>query len=84
VKTTLLKIALLLLGVVALHSGAAAQATSAKVVLELFTGQGCSSCPPAAKLYYGISTTVTCTLREGRRSAEGITLAGTHTPDGRS
>jgi hypothetical protein len=50
VKRTLLRIALLLVGVGALLSGAAAQATSAKVVLELFTSQGCSSCPPADAL----------------------------------
>jgi len=50
VKSTILKIAVLLAGVAALHSGAAAQTTSAKVVLELFTSQGCSSCPPADAL----------------------------------
>lgn len=49
-KSTILKIALFLLGVGALHSGAVAKATSAKVVLELFTSQGCSSCPPADAL----------------------------------
>jgi hypothetical protein len=50
VKSTILKIALLLVGVASLHSGVAAQTTSAKVVLELFTSQGCSSCPPADAL----------------------------------
>ena len=49
-KNSILKVAMLLLGVGTLHSGAAAQATSAKVVLELFTSQGCSSCPPADAL----------------------------------
>jgi hypothetical protein len=50
VERTILKIDLLLVGVAALHWGAAAQTTSAKVVLELFPSQGCSSCPPADAL----------------------------------
>jgi hypothetical protein len=52
VKSPILKVALLLIGMGegALHSGAAAQTNSAKVVLELFTSQGCSSCPPADAL----------------------------------
>jgi hypothetical protein len=50
VKSMILKIALLLVGVGTLHAGAAAQTTSAKIVLELFTSQGCSSCPPADAL----------------------------------
>jgi hypothetical protein len=50
VKHAILKVALLLAGAGAFHSGAAAQTTSAKVVLELFTSQGCSSCPSADAL----------------------------------
>lgn len=49
-KHAILKVALLLASASALHSGAAAQTTSAKVVLELFTSQGCSSCPSADAL----------------------------------
>ena len=48
--STIPKIALLLVGVCALYSGATAQTTPVKVVLELFTSQGCSSCPPADAL----------------------------------
>ena len=47
---SILKVALLLIGVSALHGGTGAQTTSPKVVLELFTSQGCSSCPPADAL----------------------------------
>jgi len=50
VSSTILKIATLLLCTGALHSGAAAQESQPKVVLELFTSQGCSSCPPADAL----------------------------------
>ena len=47
---SILKVAFLLIGVSALHGGTGAQTTSPKVVLELFTSQGCSSCPPADAL----------------------------------
>ena len=47
---SILRIALVLIGVSGLHSGALAQAAPAKVVLELFTSQGCSSCPAADAL----------------------------------
>jgi hypothetical protein len=50
VNSTILKIAALLLCMGALHSGAAAQESQPKVVIELFTSQGCSSCPPADAL----------------------------------
>ena len=49
-KHAILKVALVLAGLGALHSGATAQTSSAKVVIELFTSQGCSSCPSADAL----------------------------------
>jgi hypothetical protein len=52
VKRPLLVLALagLLAGIAISESGAGSKARETKAVIELFTSQGCSSCPPADKL----------------------------------